>query len=103
MRKRISSIRSDIKKNLTAPKPMKYVAYLDLTESGKSRNEIRLMEKGVRENKHYLGKIGNVYFFQFDEVYMYQNFFLSILTDLRSQGHIAFMEQKGYNLKNLTK
>jgi hypothetical protein len=53
---------------------MTYKTFLDLSEARKSRPDLRRMEKSLKKQSSYLGKIDKVYFFQFDTLKEIEDF-----------------------------
>lgn len=82
---------------------MKTTGFLDLSEAGKSRQELRLMEKRIKSNRYYLGKRDKVYFFRFLNEAQLLQFFHVLLTDIRQYGHGAYYTNEIHSLQNLKK
>jgi hypothetical protein len=79
------------------------IAFLDLRESDKTRNELRAMEKNIRTNKHYLGKDGRVYFFKFDSEGQKHGFFMTIMKGIHDAGDRAVLTRESFDLKKIRK
>lgn len=79
------------------------IAFLDFTDSDKRREDLRRMEKGIRNNKHYIGKTGKVYFFIFDDRGQKYRFFNDMMTAIEKNGDRAVLCGQSYDLSKVRK
>ena len=82
---------------------MTYPAFLDLTDANKSRSDLRLMEKRIKPNKYYKGKIDKVFLFEFLTEQQRTQFLLTLITDIRIDGHTAYYTNESYDIKQARK
>ena len=80
-----------------------YPAFLDLTDANKSRSDLRLMEKRIKPDKYYKGKIGKVFFFEFLTEQQRTQFLLTLITDIRIDGHTAYYLDQSYDINKARK
>lgn len=69
-------------------------SFLDLTELGKSRADLRRLEKQLKSSPEYCGKEGRVFFFIFDTPIRFQNFIASMLHGVKKIGDRAILCEK---------
>lgn len=82
---------------------MTYPAFLDLSESYKSRSDLRLMEKRIKQIKYYKGKIDKVFFFEFLTDQQRTQFLLTLITNIRMDGNGAYYTTESYDIKQARK